>query len=164
MKDTDKNVVSFQREVTLAFLRSAPGFAVKAIKGQKNPVKGWDPKKNDKAKSIQLVNELEHTEDNIGIHLRGPLIDVDVDGDALEFLIPALDEFLPDCCHIWGRKSRPKTHRIYQLQEDDGDFDPASHPVLQHLKKIDEVKVEVRGGPQGTRGVFLTSLVYPSKW
>ena len=157
------NVLSMQRAISVEFIRNSGAFAVKANKGDKNPAKGWDPRFNNKAKSAQTLADIEYDDCNIGAHLHGHIVDVDVDGTgAEEWLMPALDRFLPDCPHIWGRKSRPRTHRVYMVKGDSS-FDPASIPLLKGLKKIEEVKVEVRGGPS-TRGEYslLPGSVHPS--
>lgn len=166
MNDTTQNpnnTKSFQRAVSVEFIRQSGGFAVKAIRNQKEPAKGWDPKLNNEAKSAQILSEIEHTDDNIGIHLHGDLVDVDVDGDNAEvYLTPALDAFLPPCSHVWGRASRPRTHRVYLLKSTER-FDPASFPILKRVKRIPEVKVEMRGGAV-SRGEYslLPSSIHPS--
>lgn len=163
MSETNEDPVSFERAVSVEFIRMSGGYAVKAISGQKEPAKGWDPRANTQAKSSQVLAEIETSNDNIGVHLHGDLIDVDVDGeDAHKHLIPALDRFLPDCGHVWGRKSRPRTHRAYLLKSMEP-FDPSHWPVLARIKRIPEVKVEVRGGPV-SRGEYslLPGSAHPS--
>ena len=98
MNQTETQVLSMERAVSVAFIRNSGGYAVKALKGQKEPAKGWDPRMNTSAKSSQLLADIEHTDDNLGVHLHKDLVDVDVDGeDAHRYLVPALDAFLPDC-------------------------------------------------------------------
>ncbi len=153
-------VRSFQRAVSLEFIQNSGGYAVKAIRGQKEPAKGWDPRMNNEAKSAQLLSQLEHSDDNIGIHLHGALVDVDIDSDG-GFIMPALDMLLPDCPHIWGRTKRPKTHRAYVIKSSTT-FDPANYSILTRIKRIPEVKVEIRGGP-ASRGEYslLPSSTHP---
>lgn len=163
MVEVKQDPVSFERAVSVEFIRSSGGYAVKAIRGQKEPARGWDPKMNSPAKSAQLLAEIERTDDNLGIHFHGDLVDVDVDGeDAHLFLVPALDAFLPNCSHVWGRKSRPRTHRAYKLKTLTK-FDPTEHSILGRIKRIPEVKVEIRGGPS-SRGEYslLPSSIHPS--
>lgn len=163
MAEIDKKMLSFERAVSIALIRNSGGFAVKATKGQKKPSAGWDPRMNTAAKSSQLLADMEYSDDNLGIHLHDDLIDVDVDGDdAARYLVPALDAFLPDCAHVWGRQSRPRTHRVYLLKTLEK-FDPGEWPVLGRIKRIPEVKVEIRGGPV-SRGEYslLPSSVHPS--
>jgi len=156
----DNRVLSYQRAISIELLRNCGGFAVKAPKGQKNPSKGWDPKTNNRHQSDELINELAVSDDNLGVHLHSNLVDVDIDSDA-PYLMAALDRLLPQCSHIWGRPSRPKTHRIYSLKSLES-FDPADYPILNTIKKIDEAKVELRGGPQ-TRGEYsmLPGSIHP---
>ena len=158
-----ESVSSMERAVSVEFIKASGGFAVKALPNQKEPAKGWDPKLNTEARSAQLLNEIEFSNDNLGVHFHGDLVDVDVDGENAEmFLIPALDAFLPACSHVWGRKSRPRTHRAYLLKSMES-FDPSAFPVLTRIKRIPEVKVEMRGGPI-TRGEYslLPSSIHPS--
>lgn len=150
------------RRVSLDLIRNSPLLAFQVPRGQKDPggTKDWDPKNNNKEKSERALRELENNHHNIAGHLSGPVIDVDIDGDS-PALQRALDAFLPPCSHIWGRASRPRTHRLYQLR--DADFDPSAHPILYTMAKIPEVKVEVRGGPL-SRGRYsiLPGSLHPS--
>lgn len=160
MAEEATNVASMQRAVSVSVIRNSGGYAVKAKPGQKDPAKGWDPAVNSETKSELLLNAIEYTQDNLGLHLHGALVDIDIDSDA-PFLLDALDAFLPPCGHIWGRPSRPKTHRVYAVRE--GVFDPAVIPLLRRLKRIDEAKIEMRGGHQ-SRGEYslLPGSIHPS--
>ena len=154
---------SFERAVSVEFIKQSGGYAVKALKNAKAPAKGWDPRSNNDAKSAQTLVDIEYSDDNIGVQLHGNLVDVDVDGkDAHLYLVPALDAFLPSCSHVWGRDSRKKTHRVYLLKTADR-FDPAEYPVLRRIKKIAEANVEIRGGPI-SRGEYslMPSSIHPS--
>ena len=154
------NVASMERAVSVQVIRSSGGYAVKAKPGQKDPAKGWDPAVNSETKSELLLNAIEFTNDNLGLHLHGALVDVDIDSDA-PYLMSALDAFLPPCGHVWGRVSRPKTHRVYAVR--DGVFDPAATPLLRRLKRIEEAKIELRGG-HVSRGEYslLPGSIHPS--
>lgn len=160
MTSIEPNALNIQRAVSLEFLKNSGGFAVKANPKSKSPASGWDPKLNSQHKSDILINQLEHTDDNLGVHLHGALVDVDIDSDA-PFLMDALETFLPPCSHVWGRTSRPRTHRVYMLKDDEA-FDPAAYPFLKRMQRIDECKVEVRGGPI-TRGEYslLPGSIHP---
>ena len=150
------------RAVSCAFVRSSGGFAVKVKPGSKAADKDWNPRANTVARSQQVLSQLVDSADNIALHFHGKLVDVDVDGDGCQdFLVPALDLFLPDCAHIWGRESRPCTHRSYIIAGDK-DYNPLNYPVLRRLKKIPEVKVELRGGAK-SRGEYtvLPGSVHP---
>jgi len=157
----DGKIVDIQRKVSLDFLRNSGNFAVQAPRGEKNPGKGWDPRSNSRSKSDQTLYDLDRNDANLGIHLYGNMVDVDVDSDA-PYLTEALDNFLPSCSHVWGRKSRPRTHRVYQISDDEP-YDPTDWPVLNRLSKIPEANIEIRGGQQ-TRGEYslLPGSVHPS--
>lgn len=149
-----------QRKASIDVIKNSEKFAVRAIKGQKEPARGWDPKTNSKNRSDELLDKVISSDDNLGVHLFGDIVDVDIDTDN-SYLADALDFYLPPCSHVWGRKSRPRTHRLYRLKE--AGFDPSDYSILQRLLKIDEGKVEVRGGRQ-QRGEYslLPSSVHPS--
>lgn len=164
MTDKKDNITNIellrQRRASLEFIKITEKYAVKAIAGQKEPVRGWDPKNNNRDRSDAIVKNALDTDENIGIHLFGDIADVDIDSDN-PHLTAALDLLLPPCAHVWGRPSRPRTHRVYRLRDDD--FDPSNYPVLNRLKRIEEAKVEIRGGRQ-TRGEYslLPSSIHPS--
>lgn len=148
MNETNPNnavdALSMERAVSIALLRANKALAVKCIPGEKKPVKGWEPRANTVEASEAVIRDVEFTKDNFGIHLTGKWMDVDVDTDN-PVLFAALDEFLPNTPHIWGRKSKPRSHRLYMSSGDD--FDPSEHMFLKKLKRIPEANVEVRGGP-----------------
>lgn len=138
--------ISIHRKVSLDFIKQSGGFAVRVVHGQKGPASKWNPRANDTAKSEMLLRELrQETSNNVGIHIHGSLIDIDIDSDS-PMLMAALERLLPPCNHIWGHSSRLRTHRVYQLRDDV--FDPSRHQIIYRLKRIEEVKVEMRGGPQ----------------
>lgn len=149
MPDSKYMFTSTHRAASLEFIRSSTGFAVATPRGQKAPApnSGWDPGTNSIERSKQILHDLSDpsNDSNIGVHLHGNMVDVDVDGDALDYLVPALDSFLPSCAHVWGTTSRPRTHRVYMLKQ--ASFNPSDHSVLRRIKRIQEVKIEVRGGP-----------------
>lgn len=152
------------REVSLAFLKSSSGFAVRTPRGQKDPGHlGWDPRTNSKERSDQNIIQLEKIDDNIGIHLFGALVDVDVDTDN-PTLISALDAFLPYTAHVWGRPSRRRTHRLYELTGlTNNQFDPAEHRFLAALSKNEAINLEIRGGKlQSGRYSLMPGSVHPS--
>ncbi len=156
------DVIDFQRTVSIAFLRSTSGFAVRTPRGQKDPgaIK-WDPKLNSRDKSNETILALEQTTDNLGVHLFGPLVDVDIDTDN-PLLLDALDYFLPQTAHVWGRKSRPRTHRLYELSGV-STFDPGVWPFLLRIQAIPEIAMEVRGGElKSARYSLLPGSIHPS--
>ena len=148
---------STELQTSIDFIRQSGGFAVDVLKGQKAPSKGWEPRTNNAATTVQLLAKIAKSGNNLGIHLHSNLVDVDVDSDAVA-LMEALNILLPPCPHTWGRGERRQTHRVYQLK-DGGIFDPSQHLILQRLKTIPEAQVEIRGGPQ-SRGEY--SLLPPS--
>ena len=94
-------VASMGRAISVAFIKNSGGMAVRATRGQKSPAPGWDPRTNSVEKSNTLLETLATSSDNLGVHLSGDLVDVDIDGkNADAFLIPALDAFLPPCNHV----------------------------------------------------------------
>lgn len=134
-----------ERAISVNFLRSTGALVVQCIPGSKAPVKGYDPRNNTPEHSKRVLEEIEFTQDNFGVHLTGNLVDVDVDTEN-PVLFNALDAFLPNTPHIWGRASKPRSHRVYSLS-DEASFVPSSYPVLQRLKRIPEAQMELRGGP-----------------
>lgn len=146
------------------FLRNTVGFAVRTPRGQKDPGSiQWDPKANSRDKSNQTIAALERTNDNLGVHLFGSLVDVDIDTDN-PLLMAALDRFLPHTAHIWGRPSRPRTHRLYELTAVGGaSFDPARWTFLSKIQAVPEIAVEVRGGElKSARYSLLPGSIHPS--
>jgi hypothetical protein len=90
-----------------------------------------------------VLTALENSDLNIGVHLHGQLVDVDVDGDS-PFLVQALDRFLPPCSHVYGHGARPGTHRLYTLKASDQDW--TKHHLLKVLGRMHGLEVELRGG------------------
>lgn len=160
---TPSNVTDFHREVSLALLRSTPAFAVRTPRGQKDPgAIHWDPKTNNREKSNKNIAELERTTDNLGIHLFGPVVDVDIDTDS-PFMTAALDYFLPPTAHVWGRKSRPRTHRLYELAGANAAFEPTAYPFLAKIQSHEATAIEVRGGNlKSGRYSLLPGSLHPS--
>lgn len=160
VKVEDANL-SIHRQVSVDFIRNAGALAVRVNEREKTPAKGWSPKQNDKNLTEIILRDANRADyaQNLGIHLFGPLVDVDIDGDS-QTLHEALERFLPPSAHIWGRDSRPRTHRVYQLKDE---FDPSSHHILRVLKKIPEIKVELRGGHQSNgQYCVVPGSVHPS--
>lgn len=157
------------REVSIQFLRNTGLIPVKVRPGQKDPFSEWDPRTAASTDRQLVIAELQHrTELNLGALFAGRYIDLDNDGDS-PFLNAALDYFLPRTPYIWGRKSKPKSHRVYGLEND---FTRAEFgPILRFLKKltkgeIDEhsYSLEVRGGvPENGLFSVLPGSVHPSK-
>lgn len=161
MKPDERDVHDFHREVSLMFLKNTSGLAVRTPRGQKDPgsIK-WDPKSNTREKSQETILVLERNTDNLGVHLFGPLVDVDIDSDN-PTLTAALDMFLPHTSHIWGRPSRPRTHRLYELIE--SQFDPSQWAFLNKIKGHEDLEMEVRGGElKSAQYSLLPGSIHPS--
>lgn len=142
---TVDNVADIHREVSLMLLKSTSAYAVRTPRGQKDPgYFRWDPKANDRDKSNRTIYELEQTNDNLGIHLFGSVVDVDVDSDNPQ-LIAALDMFLPPTQHVWGRGQRKRTHRLYEIA-DGIEYNSADYAFLEKIQKFEDLAVEIRGG------------------
>ena len=149
--------VSIHRSVSLDFVRNSGGYAVRVKRGEKVPVESTDWRGADATKSENILRELANTDENVGLHLFDNLVDIDIDSDDPN-LKAALDEFMPPCSHIWGRPSRPRTHRVYAIRGEP--YDPSSFPFFTRLhaskngeRVYPEVNVELRGG-QKSRGVY----------
>lgn len=145
-------VTNFHREVSLRLLKGMDALVVRTPRGQKDPGHlGWDPKANSQDKSKQALFALEKNDDNLGIHLCGDTVDVDIDADN-PVLLAALDYFLPHTDHVWGRPSRPRTHRLYTIAAGglagDAPFDPTLYNFLKKIAGNDQLSVEIRGGEQ----------------
>lgn len=160
---TTDNVVA-QRAISIALLESLPCYAMRVPPNQKDPgIYAWDPATRTEETSRQEIHRLKNGDDNIGVHLFGHVVDVDIDTDD-PLTVAALDYFLPHTAHIWGRKSRPKTHRLYQLSTDmTQGFDPADYRFLMKIKDVDELKIEVRGGERRSgRYTLMPGSIHPS--
>jgi hypothetical protein len=152
-----------QRQVSIELLKSSRAFAVMTPRGQKDPGHfRWDPKSNSKERSDATIHSLERNQENLGVHLFGATVDVDVDTDN-PFMMAALDYFLPPTSHIWGRPSRLRTHRLYELAGAKAAFDPAMFPFLEKIKNNPKIAVEVRGGElRNAQYSLLPGSVHPS--
>lgn len=152
------------RAISIELLDTLPCYAVRVPPGQKDPgVYRWDPAERTEEKSRQEIHRLKEGDDNIGIHLFGHVVDVDIDTDD-PVTMAALDYFLPYTAHVWGRASRPRTHRLYQIASDlTGGFDPTQHRFLKAIVEHDALKVEIRGGEQRSgRYTLMPGSVHPS--
>lgn len=156
-------VTDIHRAVSISLLQSVNCFAVRTPHGQKDPGPiHWDPRTNNSQKSRENIETLKKTNDNLGVHLFGTTVDVDVDSDN-PYLTQALDWFLPHTPHVWGRPSRPRTHRLYELTGVTENFEPSDFPFLTRIAQHESVKLEIRGGEQRSgRYSLLPGSVHPS--
>lgn len=156
------------RAISLKFLRSTSLIPVKVRPGQKDPFPEWDPRSavnEDHALTLKVIESTPEL--NLGALFAGRYVDLDVDSSA-PYLHAALDYFLPRTPYVWGRHSKPRSHRVYALHED---FDRAPWGnILRYIKnlvpgKIDEesYSVELRGGkPENGLFSVLPGSKHPS--
>lgn len=159
---SDDSVVEINRAVSLSLLKSCGYLAMRTQKMLKAPseVYGWDPKTNNAEATALVLRRVEHEDDNFGIHLCGRVVDVDVDTDD-PLVFAALDYFLPKSSHIWGRASKPRSHRLYEVSEDG--FDPDDYPFLETLKAAKGYSIELRGGLISSgKYTILPGSIHPS--
>lgn len=156
------------RRTSLKFLAATGLIPVKVRPGQKDPFPEWDPRQAVNEDHTATMRSIESTpEMNLGALFSGKFIDIDVDSTST-YLQSALDYFLPRTPYVWGRKSKPRSHRVYALHEN---FDRAPWgPVLRFIKglgagKVDDesYSVEIRGGkPENGLFSVLPGSVHPS--
>lgn len=137
------------RAASFQFLRTTGLIPVKVRPNQKDPFSDWDPRATKSPEYVSTVMaELEREPAlNVGGLFHGKIVDLDIDTNQ-PLLFEALDYFLPKTPYVWGRKSKPKSHRAYVLHED---FDRDVYgPLLRYLKALKigdkSFSVEVRGG------------------
>lgn len=139
------NTASLGRAVSTEVIRRSGGYAIPLPLGGTLPASDWRPEKMTDSRSAQEASSLEYSDDNIGLHVFGPLIAVRA-LDASDAFIAALDQLLPSCKHVWGPSSSPRSHRLYLLAEPR--FDPNNYGSLASFGAIEGASFEVIGGPQ----------------
>lgn len=156
------------RELSLQFLKTTGLIPVRVRPKQKDPFDDWDPRHAaTEDKAVLLAYLRDNPQLNIGALFSGKFVDLDVDNDnpALEY---ALDYFLPRTPYVWGRKSKPRSHRVFTLSED---FDRSAYGrLLRKIKgmgpgTIDEnsYSLELRGGtPEAGLFSVLPGSIHPS--
>lgn len=142
---------SLDRAVSVEVIRASGGYAVEVPRGSKKPMPDWDPRKASDARSAQTLSSIEFSDSNIGLHVFGPLIDIDVNSRSAAHH-HALAALLPRSNHVWGTRERSGTHRLYLLDEES--FEPADWGILRLLREIPEAHVVIRGGRQA-RGEYI---------
>lgn len=139
------------RSLSLKFLRSTHLIPVKVRPGGKEPFPEWDPRRAQQEDHSAILKVIETDESvNLGALMAGRYVDIDIDCTS-EYLKQALEYFLPRTPYVFGRKSKPKSHRLYVLHDD---FDrPIWAGILRYVKgliqgQIDEesYSIEIRGG------------------
>lgn len=136
---------NMQRELSISTIKLYGALAVASKPGDKKLV--GTAKDNTKDKSNLLLQTLANSDKGIGIHLVNNVVDVDIDSDD-PYVRDAFEYFLPPTPFVWGRESRPRTHRLYKVQG--SDFLPKAHPVLRSIEKNKQIAVELRGGEIAT--------------
>lgn len=139
------------RTQSLKFLKSSGLIPVQVPEGQKAPFPDWEPRAAEKQDQSGVLAHLEHKKHlNLGALFHGRWVDVDIDTND-PYLNAALDHFLPYTPYVWGRRSKPRSHRAYLLFDE---FDRERWGgILRYIKMLSEGKlseaslsVEVRGG------------------
>lgn len=157
-----------QRDLSLSFLKTTGLIPVRVRPKQKDPYPDWDPRQAATAdKELLLKYLVDNPEANIGALFAGRYVDLDIDNDNKD-LEEALAYFLPRTPYVWGRKSKPRSHRVFSLNLD---FERAEYArILRTIKNLTPDKVgknsfslELRGGKPET-GLFsvLPGSIHPS--
>lgn len=157
------------RALSIAFLKASGVIPVRVRPNQKDPFPEWDPRRaalENHAATLELLADTERFDLNIGGLFHGRWADVDVDTkEDNPVLRAALDTLLPKTKLVFGRESKPESHRLYMLTDD---FDRAVYaPNLRTIKQaaIDGVSfsVEIRGGkPENGMFTVLPGSTHPS--
>lgn len=139
------------RATSLKFLKSTHLIPVKVRPGGKEPFPEWDPRRAAQEDHSATLKVIENdTSINLGALMAGKYVDIDIDCTS-NYLKAALDYFLPRTAYVFGRKSKPNSHRIYALH-DDFDRGPYSS-ILRYIKGLvkgviddESYSIEIRGG------------------
>jgi Family of unknown function (DUF5906)/Bifunctional DNA primase/polymerase, N-terminal len=150
--------INRHRSLTFDFLETSGVYAVRVKRGDKAPESPWQPSEYNKTLSNNVLAELRLSNDNVGGLFHGNMVDIDIDNDN-KFFMAAVEKLLPPCSHVWGRKSKPRSHRAYMIKNP-STFDRSKFPILRRLKKSKITSVEVRGGKcsDGLQSVLPGSL------
>lgn len=133
-----------QKTKSVEFVRSVEVIPVPVAKRGKDTKKYWDSRNPNKINPETVFNDfLESPDENMGALFFNNVVDVDIDNED-RWLTECLDYFLPNCQFIWGRASKPKSHRTYVLKEA---YVPEQHSMLRALlKRNKDYALEIRGG------------------
>lgn len=153
------------RAISLQFLRATGLIPVKIEPGQKRAFPEWEPRRAASEDHSLTLRRLEQENElNVGALFCGKYADIDIDTSD-PALLAALDSFLPRTAYIWGRASKPRSHRAYALT-DDFDRGPWAR-VLKLCKDLrfgdNSLSVELRGG-KAENGLYsvLPGSTHPS--
>lgn len=153
------------RAASIQFLRSTGLIPVRIRPNEKSAYSDWEPRRAASEDHAEVIRALENdATQNLAALFSGRYADIDIDtGDPA--LIAALDAFLPRTMFVWGRQSKPRSHRAYALHED---FDRAPlGRVLKYCKELQlgdvNLSVEIRGGtPENGLYSVLPGSTHPS--
>lgn len=156
--------LGLQKSMSLKFLEMTGMIPVRVDYGHKRPPGDWNPKMIEGADHSVTLSDLRTGSYNIGALFHGKFVDVDIDNKN-PYLLAALDYFLPPTNYVWGRPSKPRSHRAYALFED---FEREKYSsILRYIKELhegvvseDSLSVELRGG-KAESGMF---TVLPGSW
>lgn len=153
------------RGTSIQFLRSTGLIPVKIRPHEKSAFAEWDPRRAAGEDHGMTLRRLEEDHElNLAALFAGRYADIDID-TCEPALISALDAFLPRTAYVWGRDSKPRSHRAYALHED---FDRAVFArILKFCKDLRfgdlTLSVEVRGGkPENGLYSVLPGSIHPS--
>lgn len=153
------------RATSIQFLKSTGMIPVKIRPHEKSAFAEWDPRRAAAEDHSMTLRRLEEDHElNLAALFAGRFADIDIDTSD-PTLIAALDSFLPRTAYVWGRGSKPRSHRAYALHED---LDRAPFArILKYCKDLRfgdvTLSVELRGGkPENGLYSVLPGSVHPS--
>lgn len=153
-----------QGNMSLKFLEMSGLIPVRVDYGHKRPPGDFNPKMIEGADHSITMSDLASGRYNFGALFSGKFVDVDID-NTNPALLSALDHFLPPTNYVWGRPTKPRSHRAYALFEDFCRERYSS--ILRYIKALepgvageDSFSLEIRGGA-ATSGMF---TVLPGSW
>lgn len=139
------------KEKSVQFMYATGLIPVELNDKDKSPSKGYSLLELGRLDKQGMINKFSSNPSaNMGALFAGRYVDVDIDSFEPS-LQSALDALLPPCGHIWGRPGKRRSHRVYQLEQND-DFDRSlfARPlrIIKEQTVVNGVSysVEVRGG------------------
>ena len=153
------------RQKSIRFLRSSGLTPVKVRPGEKSAFGDWDARTAHSVVAEVVLRELElDTSLNLAALFHGRYIDLDFDNDD-QYLKAVIDKFIPRTSLVWGRASKPKSHRVYLLDENlERNTWTSQLKLIKDLKIGDRsLSIELRGGST-SNGLYsvLPGSIHPS--